>query len=192
MRARIAIVVLCLLALTWEGAGAQVIQENKGPSEGQVTEFVKRKLPSHFSFQCLQVKSSDMTEKKAVFRCLITISPIQPLFLEATTEAIPELAEKKDLPEGVTAPTILKKAHGAREVLDVPVEATFHWMKERWEALTFEDNQRLASFGKPQSEFKLNAVVFGTTEARTAIVQFRRELAKAEAARKKSEPGGKK
>ncbi len=171
---------------------AQIIQENKGPSEEQITEFVKSKLPPYFNFQCLKITSSEVTEKKAAFRCLLTISPTQRLFLGATAEAIPELAEMTELPAGVTPPAILKKARGAREVLEVPVEATFHWLKERWEGIAFEDRQQLASFGTPREEFKLNAVVFGTTEAKSAISQFRKDLAKAEAARKKGESGGKK
>jgi hypothetical protein len=157
---------------------AEIIRETKGPTEDQVTAYVKERLASWFNFQCLEVKSKDVTDKKASFSCILTISPIKPLFLDATREALPELEGKTKVPEGIVVPTILKKGKGAREVLEVPVEVEFHWMKDRWEGISLEDKEQLSSFGKPQSEFGLNAAVFGSNEARSAISQFRKDMAK--------------
>jgi len=175
----------CLAMAALPSARGEIIRENKGPTEAELTDYVKSRLPAWLSFQCLLVKTSEVTEKKAAYKILLTISPTETLFLEATNEAIPEL-QKAKLPDGLTAPFILKKGKGAREVLEIPVDIQYHWMKDKWEAISFEDNQQLASFGKPRSEFALNAAVFGSNEAKTAITQFRKDLAKATAPKKKS------
>ncbi|MDD2707193.1 MAG: hypothetical protein PHV34_04230 [Verrucomicrobiae bacterium] len=167
---------------------AQDVDPLLGPTEQQVTDYVKTKLPGHLVFRCMEIKNRKVTEKDAEYGINLTIASSQSLYLDITAELLPELASKPKLPPSLIPPVILKKICGAGKITDIPSTIQFKKTSAGWEPLSLQDNQQIEAQGKPQASFKVNAIVFGTSEAKSVINQFRRDLAKAVAGKSK---GGK-
>ncbi len=148
------------------------------PQQSQIESFLKSKLPEHFKYRGIQDKSSQLSETGMVVYATLTGVPIKHLYIDATTNAIPELTTASVSSAGLERPVILKKNHSIGESLKIPFEAHFKKVNDHWEPALFEDYKQLEALGRPLDDYKFGALIFGSSEAKKAIEQFRKELKK--------------
>jgi len=148
------------------------------PQQSQVESFLKSKLPEHFKYRGIQDKSSQLSETGVVVYATLAGVPIKHLYVDATTNAIPELTTASVSSAGLERPVILKKNHSIGESLKIPFEAYFKKVNDHWEPALFEDYKQLEALGRPLDDYKFGALIFGSSEAKKAIEQFRKELKK--------------
>jgi hypothetical protein len=153
--------------------------ETELPDEGQIQSLIKAKVPEHIVFKSAEVKSHKISGRHLYFDCSLTATVGEHLYEDATLEAIPEIAQGK-VPENVVPPQVLKKLHGAGEIVDLPVTVQFKKVKEVWESNTLDDHGKIDQMGRPMKDFKYGAVVAGTPTAKKALVDFQRALKEAE------------
>ncbi len=155
--------------------------EPQGPDDDAAGKFVKGKLPPSVTFKFVEIKSRKVTEKEAVLAGTLTVNVGKHLYRDVTAEVLPELESQQELPAGVTAPVIIKKSHGSGEIIEIPLEVRFQMEKGQWEPGSLDDQGQIEDLGKPQDQFKLDALVFGSSQSDRVISQFRKDLSKAAA-----------
>ena len=156
------------------------------PQDADIEKFVKSKLPGFLTYRTLQNTSSETVKSEVMFHTTLTVVVAQHLFLDATKDAIPDLANQRQLVPNLEPPIILRKVHGAGEILDIPIEVHFKKVRDRWEPSLLDDHKQFEAMGKPMDNFRFGALVYGASDAKRAISDFLKEVKKQASAQKTS------
>ncbi|MBI4025803.1 MAG: hypothetical protein HY360_12535 [Verrucomicrobia bacterium] len=175
---KVAWVACCLWLFHPTGCAPTLAAAPPLPTDDAIETFIKDKMPAHLKFRCIEKKSHQASPAKSRLHVLLTVAAVESLFQDATQDAVSEAAGSTPVPANMTPPTVLKKLHGAGEIMDLPVDVEFKQEGDQWMAAAFDDKQQLASLGKPMGAFKMGAVVLGTSDARRAMQQFLKDIQK--------------
>jgi hypothetical protein len=159
------------------------------PQDEQVEKFVKSKLPPYLKFSTLDLKSHQITGKALIYNGKITATVQEHLYKDVTSE-VPEIANAPKT--SIEPPMILKKLHGAGEIVEIPIEVQYKNSHDEWQASGMEDYQLIEQFGKPQNDFKFGAVVFGSSDAKRMITQYLKDVQSAPKTKSNSKSSTKK
>jgi hypothetical protein len=155
------------------------------PQESAIEYFVKSKLPPHIKFSTMKLKNPKVYRKTLTYSGTVTGTLGEHLYSDVTDE-IPEIANAPKT--AIEPPMILKKLHGAGEIVEIPLEIQFRNTKDQWEPESVEDHQKFAELGKVKNDFKFTAVVFGTSDAKRLINQYLKDVQKAPVLKNKPAP----
>jgi hypothetical protein len=153
------------------------------PEATDLEKFTKDHLPPFIKFSTLQIKEPRITGKTLTYNTVLTGSLGEHLYRDVTDE-IPEISNAPKT--SLEPPTIIKKLHGAGEIMEFPIEILYRNIKDEWKPESMDDHQKFSELGKPQSDFKFGAVIFGSSDARRLITQYVKESQTAPKFKKKS------
>lgn len=152
----------------------------EGLDEEKLLRAAKAAAPPALHVRFVTLKTAATTENAGDAQGTLTINLMEDLYADVSAELLgPET-------EGVPRPTVLRKTHRHREILELPVHFTLAKLSDSWTVAGLTTQPSLQALGAPLRDFPGGAAVLGSTQGDAAIRAYQAALKKAAPAKSAS------
>jgi hypothetical protein len=152
--------------------------EIAAPGEAEMQKFIQGKLPTSYLFKSFDSTGERATGTDLIISGNLTVAATESVYLNVTTDMIPELEDHPDLPANLEPPTVLERTRVTGAVVEMPVEIACRRAGDRWEPVAFESSQPFNPAERPLTKFPSGALIAGSSQTQRIVAEFRQQLQK--------------
>lgn len=149
----------------------------EGFNEEKLRQVVKAVAPPSFDVRFIAIKASAMRGDTGEARGTLTANLTEDLYEDAGADLLGSEVG------GVARPTVLRKIHRNREILELPIRFSFAKVSGEWTIHEWATQPSFQALGAPLGDFPSGAVIAGTTQGDAAVRAYQTAAKKASAAR---------
>ncbi len=163
-------------------AGAQDLQL---PDVSVLDHLVRKQFPDYFVFEYFKTEKTRAQTDGVIVSGTGVVTAAQHLYRDVTAEILPGSQDSKAF-SGRLPPVVLRKLHGAGEIIEVPLTLKLSRDGGGWKAALLNEDA-IAVLGQPRDAFRSDAVIQGTPQADQLIRSLRSEQGGGGAREKKAD-----